>query len=453
MTAAAPIPRLRHFPDATGGVVLAIVLSYLLPARLVFPPLTILGRPGVLVGLGLMLWWALTRLHPVLATRGRQPMRWAIAGYLAALGLSYLAGQARGLTPVEANSADRTVGMAFAGAGLLLATADGLRTRDRIDQVLRWFCWAGGAMALIALSQFALRVDLTNHLQFPPLLRFQRDLVGFAARGAGDLVRVAGTAGHYIEFSVLMVLGLIVAIHYARFSPRRRDRQIYALLALVQAGVIPISLSRTGILGLVAAVALLGLVWPLRTTAQVLAAGVGLAALIQVIRPGLLATLRALILAGDRDPSVQGRLDDYEHVLPAIRDRPWFGQGVGTFLPETDRILDNQWLISLVTTGVVGVVGLAALLLTGVVLAGRVHRFGPAARDRDLAAVLIAGIAVAAVSAFTFDALYFSTYLLTLHLLLGLCGALWRITRPGGPQHRAGPAAEHPYRREPEAAR
>lgn len=419
----------RRLSDATPGVALAVLLVYLLPARLIFPPLTILGRPGVLVGFGLLLWWALTRLHPALVTRGVQPMRWALGGYLATVGAAYLAGHARGLAPPEASSADRTVLMALAGAGILLATADGIGTRDRVDQVLRWLCWASGAMALIALSQFALRVDLTNHLQLPPLLRFQRDLVGFGARGAGDLVRVAGTAGHFIEFSVLMVLGLIVTIHFARFSTSRRDRQLYTLLAAVQAGVIPISLSRTGLLGLTAAILLLALVWPLRTTVQVLVAGIGLAALIQVIRPGLLATLRALVLAGERDPSVQGRIEDYDYIAPFVRDRPWFGRGVGTFLPDSYRLLDNQWLVTLVTTGIVGVTGLAALLLAGIVLAGRVHRLAPSTRDRDLAAVLAVGIGVAGVSAVAFDALYFSTYFVVLHLLLGLAGALWRITR------------------------
>lgn len=440
----------RHFPDATAGVVLATVLVYLLPFRLVVPPLSVLGRPGIIVCLGLMLWWTLTRLHPGLVTRDRQPLRWALAGYLATIGASYLAGHARGLPQLEANSADRTLLMALAGAGVLLACADGVRTRERIDQVLRWLCWVSTAMALIALSQFALRVDVTNYLQLPPVLRFQQDLVGLAARGAGGLVRVAGTAGHFIEFSVLMVLGLIVAIHYARFSANRRDRQVYAVLALVQAGVIPLALSRTGLLGLASAILLLALVWPLRTTLNVLIAGVTLAALIQVLRPGLLATLRALVLAGDRDPSVQGRLEDYDYIMPFIRERPWFGRGVGTFVPDLYRILDNQWLMALVTTGIVGVVGLAALLLTGVVLANRVRRFAPRARDRDLAAVLAVGIGVAAVSAVAFDALYFSTYFVTLHLLLGLAGALWRVTRADRDNH-SGPMTAPKQRTEPEA--
>lgn len=422
-------PGVRHFPDATAVLIASVLLSYLLPARLIFPPLTTLGRPGVMIGFFLIVWWGLTRLHPTLVTRGQQPMRWALAVYLATMGVSYVAGEARGMSVLEANSADRTILMALAGAGVMLAAADGVLTRERIDHVLRGLAWGSTVMALFALAQFILRVDFTTYLKLPPLLVFQRDLVGFDARGGGGLVRVAGTAGHYIEFSVLMVIGLVVAIHYARFSDNRRGRQIYGTLAMIQAAVIPISLSRTGVLALAAAILLFILVWPLRTTFNVLVIGFFLAALIQVGKPGLLATLRALLFAGENDPSVQGRLEDYAFVAPYIKERPWFGRGVGTWLPELYQLLDNQWLVTLVSTGIVGVAGLAMFFLVGIVVAGRVRRFAASERDRDLAAVLAVTIGVAAVSAFTFDALYFTTYFITVHLLLGLAGALWRLTR------------------------
>ncbi|MEV4760367.1 O-antigen ligase family protein [Micromonospora sp. NPDC049559] len=423
------LPARGRLRGAAAGVVLATMLAYLLPSRLIFPPLSDLGKPGIMLALGLLVWWGLSRLHPTLCTTGRQPMRWAIAGYLVTIGASYIAAQSRGMSPLESNGAHRAMITALAGAGMLLTAADGVLTRERIDHVLRWLCWGGTVMALFALSQFALRRDFTTYLRLPPLLAFQRDLIGFDARGGGGLVRVAGTAGHYIEFSVLMVIGLVLAIHFARYSVSRRDRQLYGAVAVLQAGVIPISLSRTGVLALAAAILLFVLVWPLRTTFNVLVVGCFLAAAIQVVRPGLLATLRALILAGDNDPSVRGRLEDYDFVGPYIRERPWFGRGYGTWLPSLYQLLDNQWLVTLVTTGVVGVTGLVLLFLAGVVLAGRVRRFAGAERDRDLAGVLAVALGVAAVSAFTYDALYFTTYLLTVHLLLGLVGALWRVTR------------------------
>ena len=422
-------PSVIEFRDATAWVSFTIFAMYLLPARLIFPPLTTLGRPGVIAGLLLFVWWALTRFHPSLVTRGQQPMRWALAFYFVTMATSYIAGQARGLDPLEANQADRTVLMAFAAGGLLLATCDGVLTRERIDTVLRWFCYGSVVMALFAFTQFAFRLDLTGYLKLPPVLQFQRDLVGFDDRGGGGLVRVAGTAGHYIEFSVLMVVALVVAIHYARFSATRRERQIFAGIAMVVAAVIPISLSRTGVLALVAAILLLILVWPLRTTFNVLVVGAFLTAIIQVGKPGLLGALRSLLFAGSNDPSVQGRLEDYDYVAPFIRERPWLGRGVGTWLPELYQLLDNQWLGTLVTTGIVGVVGLAVLYLTGIIVAARVRRFAKTESDRDLAAVLAVAIGVMAVTAFTFDALFFSTYLFTMHLLLGLAGAMWRLTR------------------------
>lgn len=438
---------LRYLPDGTGPAIAVIFTAYLMPARLIFPPLAAIGRPTVVLSICLFIWWSLTRLHPRLATRGRQPMRWVIAAYLAVLAASYVAGQARGLPPLEVNGADRAMLMAVGGAGLLLTVADGVLTRERIDRVLRWLCWCCGFMALVALGQFAAHRDFTVHLKLPPVLVFQRDVVGFDDRGGAGLFRVAGTAGHYIEFSVLMVIGLLASIHFARFSAERRDRQLFTTLAVLQAGVIPISLSRTGVLALAAAILLLALAWPLRTTLNVLVVGVFLAATIQVARPGLLQTLRALLVAGEQDPSVRGRTEDYAYVAPFIAERPWFGRGVGTWLPELYQLLDNQWLLTLVTTGWVGVAGLCVLFGGGVVIAGRVRRHASGARDRDLALVLAVAVGVAAATAFTFDSLYFSTYFITVHLLLGLVGALWRVTRAerinngGDPRTAAGPAS------------
>jgi O-antigen ligase len=422
-------PAVRHLPDATAAIVAAVLLAYLLPFRLVFPPLSDLGRPGLIVGFGLLVWWALCRLHPALVTRGQQPMRWAMAIYLTTLLLSYVAGQSRGMPVLEANGAERTLLQALAGAGVLFAAADGVRTRDRVDTILRWLCWGCTFMALVALTQFVTRIDPTTYLKLPPILTFHRNVVGFRERGGDGLFRVAGTAGHYIEFSVLMVMGLVVAIHLARFAAKRRDRQIYGALAMLQAAVIPISLSRTGVLALAAAVLLFVLIWPLRTTFNVLVIGCFLAAVIQVARPGLLATLKSLVMAGESDPSVQARVEDYAYVTPFIKERPWLGRGVGTFLPELYQLLDNQWLTTLVQTGIVGVAGLVVFFMSGVVVAGRVRRFARSERDRDLAAVLAVGIAVAAVSSFTFDSMYFTTFFITVHLMLGLTGALWRLTR------------------------
>ncbi len=419
----------RLHPDGTGGVIIVIVLAYVLPARLVFPPLTDLGRPSTLVAFGLLVWWGMSRLHPTLVTRGRQPMRWALVFYFATMAMSYAAGSLRGLTGLEVNSADRTVLAALAGAGVLLAAADGVLTRDRIDRVLRWLVIGASVMAFFALTQFVLRIDITGYLKLPPVLQFKRELVGFSDRGAGGLTRVAGTAGHYIEFSVLMVIALLVAIHFARFAENRRDRQLYGAAAALCAGVVPISISRTGILALVAAMFLFMLVWPLRTSFNVLVVGVVLAAGLQVTKPGLLGTLRSLLFHSENDPSVQGRVEDYAYVTPLIKERPWLGRGVGTFIPELYRLLDNQWLVTLVSTGVIGVLGFAGLFLSGIVLAGRVRRFVQKDRDRDLATVFAVGIGVLAISAFTFDALFFTTYVVTMNLLLGLAGALWRVTR------------------------
>lgn len=433
----------RHRADAAGLLVMLVGLAYLLPERLIVTGMANIGRPAMLAAMALAGWWLLTRLHPALLTGGRQPVRWALGGWLLTLLLAYAAGQLRGLSTLEQNGADRAILAALAFAGVALVAADGITDRRRLDAVLRAVTLAAAAMAVIGIGQFTLQRDFTEFVSLPPLLTFQAPPVGFSPRGAGGLFRVAGTAGHYIEFSVLLAMALPLAIHYTRYAADRRHRQLYGGVTALLVLAIPLSLSRTGILALFVVLAVMAPAWSWRARLNAAVAALAMAVALNAIRPGLIGTLRSLLLNTDDDPSIIGRTEDYAAVAPLVGERPWFGRGVGTFLPELYRLLDNQWLLTLVSGGIVGVAGLLALYLTGIGLGLASYRRAKphgtprgtprpdAAPDAHLAAALTAGLVVAALSAFTFDALYFSSYALTVALFLGAAGALWRLLAAG----------------------
>ncbi|MGH3738773.1 MAG: O-antigen ligase family protein [Micromonosporaceae bacterium] len=441
---ASVVPTTHRLGDAAGVLMLVVVLAYLLPERLIVTDMASVGRPAMLAAQLLAMWWGLTRLHPALATSGRQPVRWVLGCYLVTLLLGYASGQIRGLSILEQNGANRAMLAALAFAGVALLAADGISNRQRLDAVLRTLTAAAAVMALIGIGQFVLQRDFTEFISVPPLLTFQAPPVGFSPRGAGGLFRVAGTTGHYIEFSVLLAMLLPLAIHYAKFAPDRLHRQLYAGMIVVMTLAVPLSLSRTGILALFVALAVMAPAWSWRARLNAAVVAVALTVALNAIRPGLIGTLRSLLLNTENDPSIIGRTEDYGVVSPMIAERPWFGRGVGTFLPELYLLLDNQWLLTLVSGGIVGLVGLVAIYLTGLGLSVTSYRRAKAAgsaRDRDLAAALAAAVVVAGLSAFTFDALYFSTYALTVALVVGAAGALWRLTSaPSAGQ----PASEAP---------
>src|SRR5262249_40038919 len=155
----------------------------------------------------------------------------------------------------------------------------------------------------------------------------------------------------------------------------------------------------------------------------VIASGLGLT--LMVVKPGLLGTLRALLFADSaNDPSIAGRTQDYEVVGHFFARHPWLGRGPGRLIPVVYNclVLGHTWLYQLVTWGLVGVVALATLHITAITLAVLGFRRSPNEEEKHLCVALIAVQVLAIVVGGTFDSLGFSTFAITLALLMGCCG-------------------------------
>lgn len=423
--------RRRHLVDITALLGATLFLAMLVPADLVVPQLTVgIGRPASILGLGMAAGWMLARFHPRLTVRGPQPLRWAAAAYLTAILLAYAAGQLRGLTTIESGGADRALLATLVFLGVALVCADGVPNRSRLDDLLRVVVWLGAAMAAIGLIQFAFRFNLVALIQIPGLVSHRDEVLGFRDRGGTDLVRVASTAAHYIEFSTVMAMVLPFAIHLARFGPSRRSRQLAGGAAFLIASAIPVTLSRSGILAVFAGLLVLGFFWGWRLRFNIGVLGIGLLTAIMLVRPGLLGTIRSLFTNLGNDPSVENRTDDYATVGTYLAERPWLGRGPGTFIPTVYRFLDNEWLMHLITVGYVGTAAYAAWHLTVIALAVTAYRRATRAADRHLCACLIAVQVMALLVAGTFDAMSFTTHTTVLAVLSGAAGAMWRFTHP-----------------------
>jgi O-antigen ligase len=419
--------RRRYLVDIAALINIMVLTLFLLPEQLVFPQLTAVGRPALMVGLALTGMWLVSKLHPRLAMPGPQPMRWAAIAYFCAFLMSYAAGYFRGLTQLEANATDRAVIGTAIFLGTILACADGLPNRRRLDDVVHMLVWCAGIMAFIGLMQFALTIDITEFIQIPGL-KLQTDLTGLEGRAGYD--RVASTTGHYIEFSTVMVMCLPFAIHIARFGRSPAARQAGIVCGLLCTAAIPATLSRTGFLALAVMAVVMVPIWPWRTRFNVVVCSVILTSATMLVRPGLLGTIKGLFANADDDPSIAGRTEDYAVVYQYIAERPWLGRGPGTFIPKLYIILDNQWLSQLVSAGVIGVAALAAVHITAITLAAIALRRSAEAADRHLCVCLIAVQLVAIVVGGTFDSFGFSTFVATLALLTGLAGTMWRLTHP-----------------------
>src|SRR5262249_42209041 len=148
-----------------------------------------IGRPAVIICVLMFAWWLGSRTHPRLVMTGRQPIRWACLILLLSLLISYAIGFERGLTPVQANAADRVLISAAAFFGIILLTADGLSNWSRLRLVLKVFVWCSVFMSFIGVLQQFLPVDPVQYMSIPGLQ--MGHVIGLQERGGG--VRVAAT--------------------------------------------------------------------------------------------------------------------------------------------------------------------------------------------------------------------------------------------------------------------
>jgi O-antigen ligase len=415
------------YVDAAALLSVMVCLLTLIPARYILPGMTDLGRPALVVGFLLFFWWMIAHFSQRLAMPGPQPIRWAFFGFFGTLLLSYAVGYLRGLTSIEAGGADRTMLFFCVFGGVVLTAADGIPNWLRLRGLLKVLVACASIVAVIALVQYVTKFDLTKYMVIP----------GLQAKGwtptfeeRGDGVRVASTTTHYIELAAFLATCLPFAIHFALFSQRPQRRRLAIICSLVILGGVAATISRTGMLGIAIAVIVLVPAWTWRQRYNVLTIALGGVAVAAAGNPGLIRTLFHLFDNPSDNPAFTVRQARYPLAFHYIAERPWLGRGTGTWIAPQYQIMDNQWLDTLLANGFIGAVAMAALHITGIVLASMAWRRATRAEDRHLAAALVSTQVMGLLVAGTFDSMSFLTYATTLGLTLGLCGTVWRLTHP-----------------------
>lgn len=428
-------------PTVFALLVCFLVLQFLIPARLVIAGMGAIGRPAVAVGVLLLFLWVLAFLTRDGLPGGFQPVRWLIGGFVALQLFGYVIGHDRGLPAIEASSADRWLIFVFAMAGLALATADGIATRRNLDRILMVLVGLAAVMAVIGALQFVGLVNLVEYIRIPGLSQ-NASLVDVSARGGPGFPRVASTAGHYIEFGVVLAMLLPLALHYAFFATSTRARRwLWAAAGIIAVGI-PFSISRSAVLAVALAMFLMFTIWPWRQRYNALAIGLFATIAFHAVQPGVLGTIRGLFENVENDPSVQNRLARTEYVMDLWEHRPWLGRGAGSYVVERYTLLDNQLYKTLIEGGVVGLAGLVAFFVVPYLVARSIRLRGAGQETRHLAQALAVVGPVGLLASGTFDSFFFPTFVGVLFLVVGAIGALWRLDGGGAgrrPLQPAGP--------------
>ena len=330
----------------------------------------------------------------------------------------------------------------------MLVAADGIPSMERLKTLLSRIVLGASAMSVLAISQFVTGLDAAKYIQIPGLTA-QTPFTDLLTRN--QLNRPSATAIDPIELACVLAICLPIAVHRARFAPPGKRLRRWLQVTLIGVAL-PMTVSRTGVIALIVASLVILPTWPKRDRRIAYLAGlVALAGMYATI-PGLLGEFRSLFGQVGSDTSSTSRTGAFSSAIPFIQQHPWLGRGFGTFLPATYFFTDDQYLLSLIEIGFIGLLALLGLFVTAWMCARNGRRLSTDPETRQLGQILAATVAVPAVAFATFDAFSFAMAASLTFLMIGCVGAYWRLatTQPavtpgsspgsgGQPPRRPGP--------------
>jgi len=201
------LPHPRQRADGATIACVYVTILVVVPSGLVVQGIPLSISPATLFALFMGVCWLAAHLTASVGmAKGRNPIRTVLFVFTLGLLATYSYGNYVYLEPDEVNQADRTMVLLLALVGMALLICDGVRTRERIDAVLRTVVMTTAVVAFIGALQFTVDVDLTRFLVLPGL--------NFTAAASSSVFersgfrRVAGTTGNPIEFGVLCAMVL-----------------------------------------------------------------------------------------------------------------------------------------------------------------------------------------------------------------------------------------------------
>ena len=412
----------RRGVDAVTWLSLYTFAVFVIPSWLVFRPLGSAGSVSMLMGLGSFALWVLLSIgRPLPVDRPPQPMRVVLALFLFSVGVTYVIAMSRPISRDEVSPADVAILAMVSWVGTLLLAGDAIPSMARVH-VLVWRLVVGGTfLAVLGLAQFFLRQIFVDRISVPVLTPMTT--VELAMRNG--LVRPAGTALSPIEYGTLMGMLVPIALHVG-FQHRNLNPLVRWAPVVLICMIIAASSSRSAYLGAAIAVAVCMIGWSRKQRAMVLGLAVGGLGLVFLVAPRIINSVTGMFVGAEEDPSVTSRTDSYGVAWFFVDRNPFFGRGLGTFLPKY-RIFDNQYLQMMVSIGIIGVLLFVAFVVATFIQLARVYRACEDPKTRDLVVALIGAAAAGFAGLAFFDAFAFPMTMGTIFLVLGLASAVTRL--------------------------
>ena len=424
------------------GLVLVILFipirRYTLPGSLPFD----LEPYRVLVAVVCLLW-----LAAILVDSRVRPRRSGLEGPLALIAVGAIASVLANIPRIEELDVSSDVAKKltfFASFFLIFAIiVSVVRSWELLDRILAALVGGGAVVAVLAIIEGRTNYNVFTHLSsVVPFL--SANTIPYSLAHGTDRLRAYASAEHPIALGALLIMLVPIAVYLAR---RTGHHRWWAAAALLVLGMLA-TRSRTAIV--MSLVILLVFLWlrPQATRKQwpVLLVVVVAAAL---LLPGTFSSMRNAFFppgglvaeqAAGGTTRGSGRIADIRPSLEEFAERPLVGEGFGTRIVDKERqnarILDDQWLGTLLETGLVGVIGWIWLFTRSVRRLSRRAKEDMSPRGW-LFVALAASITAFAVGMLTYDAFSFVQVTFVAFILIGLGAAALQLAPQGAPLLRS----------------
>jgi polysaccharide biosynthesis protein PslJ len=331
---------------------------------------------------------------------------------------------------------------------LVYLIASTITKRKELDQLIKVLVSCGAFVAVAGLYESRSGYNVFNHLHsiFPPLKLDPSQIPATSADSRGARLRIFASSEHPIALSAALTMLVPLGLYLAqRAGENVRARRMWLAMAGVTGLGVLATVSRTGIVMMFVLLVCYAFIKP-AATRRALPLLLPVLVFAHAAVPGAMGSLKSAFFPAGGITAEQdygsgtygsGRLADLGPSIEEWKRSPLLGDGFGTRITDiTDPrmnalILDDQWLGSLLETGLFGVFAFGWLLLRGVRRFGRIGR-----RDKGPDGWLGAGLAASVMSyfvgMFTFDAFNFYQVTLLLYILMALGAVLLRLRREEG---------------------
>ncbi len=219
---------------------------------------------------------------------------------------------------------------------------------------------------------------------------------------------VYGPTSQPLELAALMAMVLPFAVIGSIDAATRRRRVLYTIaIGLLLAGGLATS-RKTSLVAPVGAILLLVAYRPRSVGRALLGLALVLGVLVHFTSPGALGSVLQQLEPGHVNNvlSTTDRTARYDAVRPDLLTHPLLGRGYESYDPHKYRILDNEYLGLLITTGLLGTLAYLGIFAAMMSAAHRTIR-GPDRRRASYALAAFASVGVIALASALFDVLSF----------------------------------------------